>query len=116
MTLLASWCTKGGAGIERRGDRSGETRHHFQSLSFRRSASRRAVERWWFRRPLFCLGRGFFGPRLFLGYLLSFTRRANFVIAFAKVPTGMARYDSQHSSGTAPSHPTYVAATSPIKW
>jgi hypothetical protein len=48
--------------------------HHFQSLFFGRFASRRAVEMWWFRRPLFFLGCGFFGPRFFFGYLASFTR------------------------------------------
>lgn len=40
----------------------------------RRFASRRAVAMWWFRLPLFFLGCGFFGPRLLLGYLVSFTR------------------------------------------
>ncbi len=48
--------------------------HHFQSLFFGRFASRRAVEMWWFRRPLFFLGCGSFGPRFFFGYLASLTR------------------------------------------
>ena len=55
-------------------NRWGGFKHHFQGSFFRRFASRREVAIWWFRLPLFFLGCGFFGPRLFLGYLLGVTR------------------------------------------
>src|SRR4051794_10592226 len=48
--------------------------HPFQGGFIPRLARRRAVEMWWFRRPLFFLGCGFFGPRFVLGYRASFTR------------------------------------------